>query len=65
MGATRRPLLLLLLDEIVYSPVSSVDSAKAVLQIRTRVLNEDWEDTFRGWYPGFRPKLENKIKQAA
>jgi hypothetical protein len=48
VGATRRPLLLLLLDEIVYSPVSSVDSAKAVLQIRTRVLNEDWEDTFRG-----------------
>jgi len=41
------------------------DSAKAVLQIRTRVLNEDWEDTFRGWYPGFRPKLENEIKQAA
>ncbi len=36
-----------------------------MLQIRTRVLNEDWEDTFRGWYPGFRPKLENKIKQAA
>jgi hypothetical protein len=40
-----------------------------VLQIRTRVLNEDWEqdweDTFRGWYPGFRPKLENEIKQAA
>ena len=36
-----------------------------MLQIRTRVLNEDWEDTFRGWYPGFRPKLENEIKQAA
>jgi hypothetical protein len=30
-----------------------------------RVLNEDWEDTFRGWYPDFRPKLENEIKQAA
>ena len=34
-----------------------------MLQIRTRVLNEDWEDTFRGWYPGCRPKLENEIKQ--
>jgi hypothetical protein len=34
-----------------------------MVQIRTRVLNEDWED--RGWYPDFRPKLENEIKQAA
>ena len=24
------------------------------LQIRTRVLNGDWEATFREWYPGFR-----------
>jgi hypothetical protein len=25
-----------------------------LLQIRTRVLNGEWEDTFRTWYPGFR-----------
>jgi hypothetical protein len=25
-----------------------------LLQIRTRVLNGDWEATFREWYPGFR-----------
>lgn len=28
--------------------------AHLLLQIRTRVLNGDWEDVFRGWYPGFR-----------
>jgi hypothetical protein len=28
--------------------------ARLLLQIRTRVLNDDWEDTFRRWYPGFR-----------
>jgi hypothetical protein len=28
--------------------------AHLLLQIRTRVLNGDWEDTFRRWYPGFR-----------
>jgi hypothetical protein len=28
--------------------------AHLLLQIRTRVLNGDWEDTFRTWYPGFR-----------
>jgi hypothetical protein len=25
------------------------------LQVRTNVLNEDWEETFRTWYPQFRP----------
>jgi hypothetical protein len=39
--------------------------AHLLLQIRTRVLNEDWEDTFRDWYPDFRKKPENEIKQAA
>jgi hypothetical protein len=29
-----------------------------LLQIRTRVLNEEWEDTFRHWYPGFRPQAQ-------
>jgi hypothetical protein len=27
--------------------------AHLLLQVRTRVLNEDWEDTFRCWYPSF------------
>jgi hypothetical protein len=30
--------------------------AHLLLQIRTRVLKEEWEDTFRRWYPGFRPR---------
>lgn len=29
--------------------------AHMLLQVRTLVLNEDWEDTFRKWYPHFRP----------
>jgi hypothetical protein len=28
--------------------------AHLLLEIRTRVLNGDWEATFREWYPGFR-----------
>jgi hypothetical protein len=28
--------------------------AHLLLQIRTRVLNGKWEETFRRWYPGFR-----------
>jgi hypothetical protein len=28
--------------------------AHRLLQIRTRVLNRDWEATFGEWYPGFR-----------
>jgi hypothetical protein len=29
--------------------------AHLLLQTRTRVLNDDLEETFRGWYPEFRP----------
>jgi len=29
--------------------------AHLLLQIRTRVLDEEWENTFRCWYPDFRP----------
>jgi hypothetical protein len=36
-----------------------------VLQMRTRVLDERLEDTFRDWYPDFRTKPESEIKQAA
>jgi hypothetical protein len=28
--------------------------AHLLLQVRTRVLNDDWEATFRNWYPCFR-----------
>jgi hypothetical protein len=31
------------------------EGAHLLLQVRTAVLNEDWEDTFRTWYPQFRP----------
>jgi len=29
--------------------------AHLLLQVRTQVLNDEWEATFRTWYPGFRP----------
>lgn len=29
--------------------------AHLLLQVRTQVINGDWEATFRRWYPGFRP----------
>ncbi len=31
------------------------EGAHLLLQVRTQVLNDDWEDTFRTWYPRFRP----------
>ncbi len=31
------------------------EGAHLLLQVRTQVLNDDWETTFRTWYPGFRP----------
>jgi hypothetical protein len=30
--------------------------AHLLLQIRTRVLDDEWENTFRRWYPAFRPE---------
>jgi 6-phosphogluconate dehydrogenase (decarboxylating) len=40
-------------------------SAHLVLQMRTQVLDERLEDTFRDWYPDFRTKPpEDEIKQA-
>ena len=39
--------------------------AHLLLQIRTRVLNGEWEDTFRRWYPGFRPQTEGQPIQKA
>ncbi|MCB1781956.1 MAG: hypothetical protein KDJ34_18090 [Candidatus Competibacteraceae bacterium] len=29
--------------------------AHLLLQVRTRVLDDELEDVFRDWYPGFRP----------
>ena len=41
-------------------------SAHLVLQMRTQVLDERLEDTFRDWYPDFRTKPpKDEIKQAA
>ena len=37
--------------------------AHLLLQIRTRVLDEEWENTFRRWYPDFRP--QGQAKKAA
>ena len=34
--------------------------AHLLLQIRTRVLDEEWENTFRRWYPDFRPQWQAK-----
>ena len=31
------------------------EGAHLLLQVRTQVLNGDWEDTFRAWYPRFQP----------
>ena len=31
------------------------ESAHLLLQVRTQVLNDEWDDTFRTWYPTFRP----------
>src|ERR1039458_5915336 len=36
-----------------------------LLQVCTQVLNDDWEDTFRSWHPGFRPVLAKATLQAA
>jgi hypothetical protein len=34
--------------------------AHLLLQIRTRVLDEEWENTFQRWYPDFRPRAQAK-----
>jgi hypothetical protein len=39
--------------------------AHLLLQIRTRVLNEEWENTFRRWYPAFRPGVDAEVNNAA
>ena len=39
--------------------------AHLLLQIRTRVLDEEWENMFRSWYPAFRPMIEAEVKNSA
>jgi len=34
--------------------------AHLLLQTRTKVLNDELEDSFRQWYPVFRPTLLSK-----
>jgi hypothetical protein len=39
--------------------------AHLLLQIRTQVLNEEWEESFRRWYPAFRPREAQANRKAA
>lgn len=39
--------------------------AHLLLQVRTRVLDDEWENTFRRWYPAFRPRAAAPEKKAA
>jgi hypothetical protein len=38
-----------------------MESARAhlLLQVRTWVLNGEWEEAFRTWYPGFRQEPQS------
>jgi hypothetical protein len=42
----------------------SLRGAHPLLQIRTRVLDDEWENTFRHWYPAFRPEGQPAQKTA-
>jgi hypothetical protein len=39
--------------------------AHRLLQVRTRVLNEDLRATFQGWHPGMRTDPEPAVEEAA
>ena len=39
--------------------------AHLLVQARTKVLNEEWEDCFRQQYPGFRPLPAEALPMAA
>jgi hypothetical protein len=43
------------------------EGAHLLLQVRTQVLNGDWDDTFRTWYPQFRrlPESGSGTREAA
>jgi len=42
----------------------SPEGAHLLLQTRTKVLNGELEQTFREWYPGFRPDRVENLKMA-
>jgi hypothetical protein len=39
--------------------------AHLLLQVRTKVLNDDLETVFRRYYPGFRPPRDYGLPEAA
>jgi hypothetical protein len=39
--------------------------AHLLLQVRTQVLNDEWETIFRTWNPGFRPSIRAHATQEA
>jgi hypothetical protein len=43
------------------------EGAHLLLQVRTQVLNGEWEETFRIWYPRFRlvPEPGSETQEAA
>ena len=43
----------------------SPKGAHLLLQMRTRVLNGELEQTFREWHPGFRAKNDENLVKAA
>ena len=43
----------------------SLKGAHLLMQMRTRVLNGELEQTFREWCPGFRAKNDENIRKAA
>jgi len=36
----------------------TLKGAHLLLQTRTKVLHNEWEDLFRRWFPRFRPKAQ-------
>jgi hypothetical protein len=38
--------------------------AHLLLQVRTRVLNEEFRDKFEAWYPGFKEKSGEQARAA-
>jgi hypothetical protein len=43
----------------------SKEGAHLLLQARTKVLNDELDQTFRRWYPGFRKPPTSQLKEAA
>jgi hypothetical protein len=43
----------------------SKEGAHLLLQARTKVLNDELDQTFRRWYPGFQKTNDSQLKEAA